>query len=253
MKKTVFVLLIAALLCVLMSFTAFAAQLPRLVDDADLLTDEQEASLIAKLDEISKCLNFDLVVYTTNTLNGMTPEDAAIDFYDVNGYGFNDSRDGSVLLVSMEDRDWYLDVNGWGKEALNEDAREYISEEFLTDLSAGDYASAFSTYAELADEIVTKAENGEFYKTPFNFGLRGIISLVGSLIAGLVATSSMKGKLRSVHRQYAATNYVTENSLKVSEARENYLYRNVSSTVRATSSSSSRSGGSSHAGTGGKF
>ncbi|MBQ6626577.1 MAG: TPM domain-containing protein, partial [Ruminococcus sp.] len=46
---------------------AFAqSELPRLVDHADVLTDSEEADLLAQLDEVSERHQFDLVVLTVN-------------------------------------------------------------------------------------------------------------------------------------------------------------------------------------------
>lgn len=45
-------------------------QLPRLVDDADLLTDSEEQELNTELDEISEKQQCDVVVVTENSLDG---------------------------------------------------------------------------------------------------------------------------------------------------------------------------------------
>ena len=62
-------------------------QLPRLVDDADLLTDSEEQELNTELDEISEKQQCDVVVVTKNSLDGKSAQDYADDFFDYNGYG----------------------------------------------------------------------------------------------------------------------------------------------------------------------
>ena len=52
----------------------------------------------------------DLVVVTANTLGGKSPMEYADDYYDYNGY----TDDGALLLVSMEDRDWWISTKGSG-------------------------------------------------------------------------------------------------------------------------------------------
>lgn len=54
--------------------------------------------------------------------------------------------------------------------------------------------------------------------------------VIGALIGILVAVFVMlghKGKLRSVHMQHAAANYIKQGSMKVTTSREIYLYKKV--------------------------
>ena len=106
MKKQFGILLFSLILIVCMTTAISAASMPRLVDGADLLTDSEEITLLSMLGEISERQMLDVVIVTTNTLEGKSPMAYADDFYDYNGYGFGASYDGVLLLVSMEDRDW---------------------------------------------------------------------------------------------------------------------------------------------------
>ena len=135
----------------------------RVVDMAELLSDSEKTALLSKLDEISERQQADIVVVTADTLDKKTPMEYADDFYDYNGYGFGENNDGVLLLVSMEDRDWYISTCGYGITAITDAGIEYISDKFLSDLSDGNYAEAFSTYAELCDEFFTQAKTGQPY------------------------------------------------------------------------------------------
>lgn len=68
---------------------------PRLVDNAGLLSQAEADSLRATLDQYSEELNFDIVVVTTNTLDGKTPRDYADDYFDYTATGT--VRTGTVL------------------------------------------------------------------------------------------------------------------------------------------------------------
>ena len=143
MRKQLFGVLLALLLCVTMAVPAFASSnMPRLVDNARLLTGSEQSELLDKLDEISQRQQVDIVVVTTDALNGKTPEAYADDFYDNNGYGFGKACDGVLLLISTEDWDWHLSTCGYGMTATTDDGIEYISNQFLPDLSDGDYMAA---------------------------------------------------------------------------------------------------------------
>lgn len=242
--------------------------LPRLVDEADLLFDWEEEELLAKLNEISKRQQVDVAVVTVNTLMGKTPQEYADDYYDYNGFGFGENNDGILLLVNMGERDWYISTTGYGIHAITDAGRDYISEKFLSDLSDGNYADAFDTYAILCDEFVTQAKTGE----PYDYGNmpKGKVnplwipgSAAGGALAGQIPISKMKRKLKSVGKQKSATRYFNRDSLNFAASNDNFLYSNVKRVYIEPSESRSGGGGgssthfgssgSSHGGGGGKF
>lgn len=102
-KKRILTVLFALILCMVVVIPTFAASdLPRLVDNADLLTDSEESTLLSKLNEISERQQTDVVVVTADTLDGKTPMDYADDFYDYNGYA------SKVLLIAPHSIDGYF-------------------------------------------------------------------------------------------------------------------------------------------------
>lgn len=265
MKKRILTGLFALSLCITAVIPAFAAgNLPRLVDNADLLTDREERTLFAKLDEISQRQEADIVVVTVDSLNGKLPMAYADDFYDGNGY----REDGVLLLVSMEYRDWWISTSGYGITAITDAGIDYIADQFLPDLSDGDYADAFTTFAGLCDDFFTQAKTGEPYdrghmpKEPFNVARNLLIAVIVGFVIALIVTGVMKGKLKTVRFQSDADRYVRTNSMQVTERRDLFLYTHVDRHPRPKETSSGSSGGSSihtsfsgrsHGGGGGKF
>ena len=164
MKKKLFTVYFALLLSVMIICPVFAAgDLPRLVDVADLLSDYEETALLEELDEIRERQQTDIVVVTVDSLEGESVMDYADDFYDYYGYGFGDERDGILLLISMEERDWYISTSGFGITALTEAGLTYLSQAFQSDLQEGDYAAAFTTFAVGCNDLVAQARTGEPY------------------------------------------------------------------------------------------
>lgn len=240
---------------------------PRLVDNARLLSDNEEKKLLNTLDEISTRQNVDIVVVTTDSLCGRSPMEYADDFYDENGY----ANDGILLLVSMEDRDWWVSTSGFGITAITDAGLDYISEEFLDDLSDGNYLKAFCIFAKQCDAFITQAKTGEPYdvgnlpKNPFDLVKYFVIALIIGVVVAFLVTQVMKSQLKSVRLQPAAQDYVKPDSMQMKDSRDWFLYRRVSRRVRPkehSSSSHSSGGGSSthvsssgrtHGGGGGKF
>ena len=85
-RNRMIVVLTAFLLCLCMGSVTMAVQaaenLPRLVDDADLLKDSQELVLEEKLGEISEKYQCDVVIVTKDSLDGMEATPYADDYYD---------------------------------------------------------------------------------------------------------------------------------------------------------------------------
>lgn len=266
MKNKIFAFLFTLLLCMTTIIPVFADNgMSRLVDDADLLTGREESSLKSKLDDISEKHQMDVVIVTVNSLDGKSPRDYADDYYEHKGYGYGAQKDGILFLVSMENRDWYITTAGYGITAITDAGLDYISNKFFPDLSDGNYADAFETYAELCDDFIEQAKTGEPYdvgnlpKKTFNAVKMLIISLIMGLIVAFVVTGVMKGQLKTVRHQTGAGSYVKNGSLKVTESRDFFLYKHVDRRAKPKnngsggSSTHRSSSGRSHGGGGGKF
>ena len=165
MKRTLTLLMLLLALLALLVLPAAAADLPRLVDNADLLMADDAEALLADLDSRSEALQFDIVIVTVDSLDGETPRNYAEDFFWYNNYGLGEDRDGALLLVAMDTRDWYIATHGFGITAITPAGREAMVDRFLPQLSNAEYAAAFSTFAEECEDYVNQARNGSAYDT----------------------------------------------------------------------------------------
>lgn len=267
MKQKITAVLFAFLLCLCTAVPALAADAyPRLDDEAGLLSDSEAQALLEKLDEISLRQSVDVVVVTTPDLGGYdTPVEYADDLYDYRGYGYGSSKDGLLLLISMETRDWYISTCGFGITAFTDDGIEYIGEQITPYLSDGDYAGAFDTFADLCDTFITQAYTGE----PFDqdnmprqpLSLIWIpISIGLGIILALIVVGCMKSKLETVRSQAAANSYLKPGSLNITNSSDLFLYHTVTRTEipknndsDGGSSTHTSSSGTTHGGGGGKF
>ncbi len=250
--------------------TAEAAEdMMRISDWAELLSDDEEAELSDQLDEISERQQFDIVIVTLDSLEGADVTAYADDFYDYNGYGFGEEKDGILFLISMEERDWCISTSGYGITAFTDVGQEYLSEKFLPYLSDGDYGEAFRIFASQRDDYITQARAGTPYDVdnmptePFSpFGAL-IIAAGTGFIAAFIATGIMKLGLRSVFSEPKAESYIKKDSLNLTKNYDLFLYRNVTRTERQKETGSSggsggstthtSSSGNTHGGSRGKF
>lgn len=226
------------------------------------------------LDEISVRQNFDVVIVTVGSLGAKSAQAFADDYYDCNGYGMGADRDGVLLLISMEERDWYISTCGYGIEAITDAGRNTMSDYFVPYLSDGDYYTAFKTYAELCDKFVTQARTDVSYDignlddldysiplTAEDWITAVCVNIVIGIVAALIVCSILKSKLKTVAMQRGANNYTVEDSFEVTQSSDLFLYSTVSRTAKPKENESSGGGssthtsssGTSHGGGGGKF
>ena len=239
MKKRMFSGVLALLLCGLLTVSVFAAQNPRLVDGADLLSYDQETELLDYLDQLSRELQCDLVVITVQSCDGSSPDHVAEDFYDRYGYGYGADRDGVLLLLSMEERDWRILSNGFAADAITLGDIDEIGAQIVDELSAGEYMEAFEEFASLCHYEI----NGERNGFPFDFGTSLMVSLGIGVAAALITTLIMRSKLKSVRTQTGAREYTKPGSMQLTHANDLFLYRTMNRRAKPQQSSGSRSGG----------
>lgn len=238
---------------------AFAATDPRLVDDADLLTDEEEITLTALLDSVSEEVKCDVVIVTVEDMGNKTAEAFADDYMDYNGYGYNGGDDCVLLAVGMAEREYHFSTRGFAIKAFTDDAIDNAKECLEDNLSVDDYYDAFIEFTELSEEYIGGARNGKLYKKPFSVISSILISSILGFIVSITYVSILKAQLQSVRPKYNAKDYEKQGSMSITNSNDIFLYRTVSKTARPKDSSSGggrthrSSSGRSHGGGGGRF
>lgn len=256
----------AAVMCTALACPVYAENPDKVVDEANLLTDSEEQSLERYINDVIEKHDFgyDIVVVTTNSTGGKSAVAYADDYYDYNDYGYDSAGSGLLLLVDMGGRNWHISTKGNGIRAFTDYGIDRIGDKVAGYLSDGDYYRAFEEFADQADSYIEKYENsGNAYDVgnrPKNYGRIFMISLAIGVIAGLIVCLCMKAQLRTAVKQTAARVYIKNGSMRVNNARDIFLYNNVTRTKIESSSGGgggssthTSSSGSTHGGGGGKF
>lgn len=260
--KKVLSLLLSFILLFMLSLTAFSAK-SRIVDNAQLLSSEERTELEALLKEKRKEDKFDIVILTEHYVDDL--ESCADDYYDYNGYGVGEDKDGLLLLVT-EDGCW-LSTTGLGIDAVDPYLSD-LSESFHYDIESDGYFYAFEQFVLSVSEIVRYErdlfengygdetddyedeypfEDGDFYfdsdyydyfpSDSGGFYLPDIIRfiiipLAFGLIFALIVTTVMKNKLKSVRMKNEANDCIRPGSMRVTKSSDNFLYNTVSRVQR---------------------
>ena len=248
MKKLLLILVIACLVC------NVSAAAPLVIDNAGLLSAQEISDLTVELQNLRDTLGIDVVVVTEDDMGGVDSITYADNYYDENGYGDH----GTLLLINMEQMEWWISTCGSCIDNVDIDAIESV---MLPLLGEGSFYKAFATYAdyvrmdmtgiEISDEVITATfGDARWFK-----GL-GICLVIGIVIGG-ITVAVMSGGMKTVRTQSGASNYIKDGSLQLSIQEDRYLYTTVTKRPKPKNNSGggvhSSSSGRSHGGGGGKF
>ena len=271
MKKRRFVcFLLTMLLASCLVLTAFAteAKLDHVTDEAGLFTDEQRQALEQRAAALSEKYEFGIYIVTLEDFkdytNSSNIEKFAVRFYDDYALGWGSDHAGTMLMLSMAERDYDLDFNSKRADyAFTAAGRDWMENRFLLYFRADDYYNGFKEYLNTCEEYLEAAKNGE----PVGQGqgsyhdeekLSPAIALIPGAIAALLVGIFTSIPMHSAGVKRDADQYVVAGSLNLRRRSDMFLHRSVSRRPRETKSSNS-SGHShsyssgSHSGRSGKF
>lgn len=253
MKK---LLTLFVILCLIIPASASA---PLVVDNAELLSTQEEQALTSQLENLRNTLGIDVVVLTVPSLGGTSPKVYADDYFDYNGYG----RDGALLLLDMGGRNWWISTAGSCMTPVKVDT---IGDYIVPYLSDGEYYTAFSLFAQLVKTAMEHPDNkGEYIVDDYgNVHFQPKVThwydgwwqclLAGALIGG-IAVAIMASGMKSVRSKNSASDYVDRGSLELTRQEDIFLYQTISKRAKPKNNGGSHRGssGRSHGGGGGRF
>ena len=154
----------------------------KVYDEAGLLTDEEYDALENKLETISDTYGHDVIVYTTESMEGMEPASYTEYLREELDAGIDGS--GIIYMISMEDRDY--DVYSFGtmyNDIMIKNIIDDMTEDIQPYLTDGEYYTAFDKYADRVEyEINQVLEYGPneppSYAIPIGIGCGLIIGIV---------------------------------------------------------------------------
>lgn len=253
MKKTA---LLFALLLLLLTLPAHAAQDFHVYDEADLLTDDEEAKLTEMAADLSAqydCgIHLAVVEDYTELSDARGIEAFAEEFYHENLLGFGAERNGILLTLSMAERDYDLCAYGEAAHtAFTDYGKEVLSEEFLDDFGYDDWYSGFYDYVIACGDLLEEAESG----TPVDvgsghmaFGTRLLIIFVPSLLIALIVCLVFLSQMKTARRRGNAADYVCDGGIHMYIRQDFFTHRTTRRQVIQSSSGGTKinSGGFSH-------
>ena len=230
--------------------------LPLLVDNADLLTADEETALLKRLEAFTAEHEMEIAIVTVPDLEGKTVEEYGDDFYDYNGYGYGEDDDGILLLYKPGpegEREAYISTHADGAYKFFDTIREDMLISIKDSLVAEDYVAAFNTFVDKAEETMK----------PNVSPIWLFVLLLCGATGGILITTTMALKNKSVIAKDDANYYMRPNSLVLANQNDVFVNSYTDRTAKArddsddddgiSSSTHTSSSGRTHGGSSMKF
>lgn len=257
------VLIFPFLICIV-----YAQNENKVVDDANFLSSYEKTDLENKIGDIVKKYSFDVVIVISDNIENMSPEQFADNYFDRNGYGVGPNRDGILLLIAMDQRQYHISTAGYGITVFSDVTIEEIGSDIKSYLKDEDYYGAFETYLDYVERCLNVASqnNSDLASTHKDssssnvFEKLGLVILV-SFLASLLIVTMMKRRMKTARPKNYAGDYIKNFRLK---RQQDIFLRRTITKVRhheydqsrgnsGNSSTHTSDSGTSHGGGGGSF
>ena len=242
--------------CFAVSAAATQAQLNYVTDEAGIFSASELTALENRAAEISEKYHFGVYIITLPDYRDYTTsssvETCAMELYDDNDLGWDSDRAGTMLLLSMEERDYELDFySSRADRIFTEAGRDRMEDRFLRYFRQDDFYGGFREYLNTCEEYLLAAEEGHpvgegesRYSDQDEKPSPALALIPGGLVALLVGIFT-SAPMRSARQQRDANQYV-QGRLNLRRRSDMFLNRTVTRRPRNTDPGNSHGSGGSH-------
>ena len=280
MKKQLFALLLLAAL--LLSCSVFAcaeaaqdtAQLAYITDHAGILSSSECEALETRAAQIASQYPCSIYVVTVQDFQtySNTVAGCASGIYSYYDLGYGAGRDGVLLLLSMDDRDYYVYSYGsYANTVFYGKAGYLLDEAFLDNFRSNDWYGGFADYLDECERLLLDASKGSYadpeaqyyvdsggkkYVSPI---VAALATVIGPVLAGLGAAFGVKGSMKTAKERSTAEEYVVPGGARLRVRDDRFINRTETrvhipqDSGRGSGSSGGGVGFSGGTGHGGKF
>ena len=136
--------------------------LPKVVDNADLLSDAEETELTTLVNDIATVYQIDVVLVTENQRQEADIQAEADMLFDSNGYGIGDKKNGVLFVLDMGNREWAISTHGDAIMLFSDYDLNSLGQTAAQNYFAnGQYRDGFVTYVAGIVRICEKKLNSQ--------------------------------------------------------------------------------------------
>ncbi len=226
----------------------------KIYDFADLLTPAEEEILYEQTNEFIENNIMDIAIVTTDN-NYSTASVYADDFYDYNNFGIGNNRAGILILIDMDNREFYISTTGEAILIYNDARIDSILDDMTPYMKNAEYYEALKTSITDAQKFASQGipednkdsyinEDGEYvYVKHKTYPLLGFILTSGIVSTIILLIFINKNKL--IKKAYNASEYLDNDTKNIRKIADNFITSNTTKIYVSSNSGGSYSGGSS--------
>lgn len=256
-------------ICLTLPVTVWADDGNRVVDQADLLSDQEEQMLGKTARELSEKWNQDFVLVTTSDTEGKTAEEYADDYYEEHHF----QKNGVLYLIDMDNREVWVSTSGAMIRFLTDYRIELVIDAGYEELKAGNYADCLQNMMAKTENFLEEGipdhqytydvETGKI--TRYRSVTRGefFAALAAAAVCCIIFVIAVNSSYKMKHGKYSYP-FQDKGRLKLIQKEDHFVNqvvtrRKIQKDTSSGSSGSGRSsvhtssGGHSHGGGGRKF
>ncbi len=249
------------LLALLCAVTLFLSVLPAradtaascVVDRAGLLGTQELDELGRRAEDIAQTYRCGLYIVTVEDYwdYGSTPFEAACNLYRDWDLGVGAEKDGLILLLSMDDRDFATATYGpWAQSVFTDDVLHHQEPEFLDDFGDDDWYDGFSDFLSTSEGYLKTVRSGKTVDTSRRLLTSGRLAavivqdLLGGTAIALVICFVIKAGMKSVRKKATAEAYAVAGGEHLSVCADRFTHTTQTRRVIQTTRTSGGGGGS---------
>ena len=231
----------------------------KIYDFADILTDEEETQLKAKIDQFIEDNNMDMVIVTDTFAYSRDKENEeyADDFYDYNDFGMSFDYNSGVLLLrntNPSDPYYHMSTTGNAQLYLSDSRINYILDNIYSDIKSGNYYEGFSKWISYTDNYIKSGypstasnyyldNNGNLIRAKLKYHLPLVPAFLMALAVAGTIIGIMISKNKMVKKASKAGEYLDTNSINITKREDTFLRSHTSSYTISSSSGGGHHGG----------
>lgn len=222
------------------------------VDDADLLSGEEETAILAQLNAFSKESGWNLFVLTTNDAGGKTAQQYADSYVDTHAF----EQNGICFLIDMDNREVYMSTTKAAIRVLTDRRIDGILKDGTDYVSRGEYAEGFENM------IAASRSFYQTYQEPKRLTFSEIMIAIGIACAAAgITIAGIAGKYRLKLGNWSY-DFRTNSRLDMRRSDDrlvnqfvthHHIQRDTGGNSSGRSTTHHSSGGGTHGGAGRKF
>jgi len=159
--------------------------------------------------------------------------------------GIGEDRNGILLVIDMQNREFYILTNGFVHQLINDSRIELVLDKMKPSMRDGDYNSAINSFLK----EINKYYKYHKYGPPYLW----IGAFIVAVIMAFVALSHEKKKLKLISDALNANNYFVDKEIENKIDKHTNTRTRVIHHPRSSSGGGSFSGGGSRGGGGRSF